>query len=184
MSKATWAIDPTHSELGFKIRHLMISNVSGTFGQFEVNVDTESDDFTKAKITAKIDPASISTKNAQRDEHLRTSDFFEVEKYPDVLFQSTSIEPADEENFVLHGSLTLRGITRPVKLNVEFSGIIAKDPWGLQRAGFMVTGKINRNDYGLTFNSILESGGVALSDEVKIHGDIQLVKQEAGVAVA
>lgn len=183
MAKTTWEVDPTHSELGFKIRHLMISNVSGTFGKFDVSVDTEADDFTKAKIVAKIDPATINTKNAQRDEHLRASDFFEVEKYPEVSFESTSINAIDEENFVVVGDLTLRGITKSVSLNVEYSGIIAKDPWGLSRAGFMVTGKINRNDFGLTFNSVLDTGGLALGEEVKIQGDIQLVKQEAAVAV-
>src|SRR5690606_23944320 len=105
MAKTSWAVDPLHSELGFKIRHLMISNVSGSFGKFDISVDTTSDNFTDAKIIAKIDPASINTKNDQRDEHLRNSDFFEVEKYPEVLFQSTSIETKDDEHFMLNGDL-------------------------------------------------------------------------------
>lgn len=184
MARTIWAIDPTHSEFGFKIRHLMISNVSGLFGKFEVRAETEKEDFKTAKITAKLDPASINTNNAQRDAHLRNEDFFEVEKYPEILFQSTEVQSKDEENFILRGNLTLRGITKPVELNVEFSGVIAKDPWGLQRAGFTVTGKINRNDFGLTFNSVLDTGGVALGDEVKLQGDIQLIKQEAAVAAA
>ncbi|MGN6434938.1 MAG: YceI family protein [Agriterribacter sp.] len=184
MAKTTWSVDLAHSELSFKIKHLMISNVSGTFGQFEITAETEKQDFSEAKISVKIDPASINTNNIQRDAHLRNQDFFEVDKYPEILFQSTTVEPLDAENFVLYGNLTLRGVTKPVKLNVEFNGILGKDPWGLQRAGFLVTGKISRNDYGLTFNSLLESGGVALGDEVKITGDIQLVKQEAVVAAA
>ena len=155
MAKTTWAIDPLHSEFGFKIRHLMISNVSGIFGKFQVTAETENDDFLTAKIKATLDPASI-----------------------------TAVESKDEENFTLRGNLTLRGITKPVMLNVEFSGVIAKDPWGLQRAGFTVSGKINRNDFGLSFNSILDTGGVALGDEVKLQGEIQLVKETAAVAAA
>lgn len=184
MAKTTWAIDPTHSEFGFKIRHLMITNVSGVFGKFDIIAETDNEDFSSAKISAKLDPASINTNNAQRDAHLRNEDFFEVEKYPEILFESTEVKAKDEENFLLLGNLTLRGITKPVELNVEFSGVIAKDPWGLQRAGFTVTGKINRNDFGLSFNSILDTGGLALGEEVKLQGEIQLIKQTAAVAAA
>ena len=181
MTTTKWAIDPTHSEIGFKIRHLMLTNVSGNFKEFEAKVETEAEDFTTAKIEARIRTASINTNNLQRDQHLLTSDFFEAEKYPEILFTSTKVERMDHENFLLHGNLTLKGITRPLQLNVEYSGI-TKDPWGGQRAGFLITGKISRSEWGVTFNAVLETGGVALSDEVKISCELQLVKQVASVA--
>jgi polyisoprenoid-binding protein YceI len=159
----------------------MITNVSGKFDGFEAEVQTEGEDFTTAKIEAGIKSASINTNNLQRDEHLRNSDFFEVEKHPEILFTSTKIEKIDKDNFLLQGNLTLKGITKPVKLNVEYSGL-TKDPWGGQRAGFIITGKINRNDFGLTFNAALETGGLVLAEEVKINSEVQLVKQVAAVA--
>jgi polyisoprenoid-binding protein YceI len=181
MANTKWVIDPTHSEIGFKVRHLMISNVSGKFDQFEAEVETENEDFATAQIRATIKTASVNTSNLQRDEHLRNSDFFEVENHPDILFTSQKVEKIDNDNFVLHGNLTLKGITKQVKLQVEYSGF-TKDPWGGERAGFVVTGKINRNDFGLSFNAALETGGVVLGDEVKIHSEIQLVKQAMAVA--
>jgi|SRR5436190_21045296 polyisoprenoid-binding protein YceI len=181
MANTKWVIDPTHSEIGFKVRHLMISNVSGKFDQFEAEVETENEDFATAQIRATIKTASVNTSNLQRDEHLRNSDFFEVENHPDILFTSQKVEKIDNDNFVLHGNLTLKGITKQVKLQVEYSGF-TKDPWGGERAGFVVTGKINRNDFGLSFNAALETGGVVLGDEVKIHSEIQLVKQAVAVA--
>ena len=181
MANTKWVIDPTHSEIGFKVRHLMISNVSGKFDQFEAEVETENEDFATAQIRATIKTASVNTSNLQRDEHLRNSDFFEVENHPDILFTSQKAEKIDNDNFVLHGNLTLKGITKQVKLQVEYSGF-TKDPWGGERAGFVVTGKINRNDFGLSFNAALETGGVVLGDEVKIHSEIQLVKQAMAVA--
>ena len=176
MERIKWAADPTHSELGFKIKHLMISNVSGNIKNFSVQAETEGEDFTTASITLSADMDSISTNNEQRDHHLRTADFFETDKHPQLEFRSTRIEKIDDETFALHGDLTLKGITQPVKLNVEYSGV-TKDPWGGERAGFIVTGKINRSAFGVTFNAVLETGGVALSDEVKIHGEIQMVKE-------
>jgi polyisoprenoid-binding protein YceI len=181
MTTTKWVIDPAHSEIGFKIRHLMISHVSGNFNAFEAEVETEGEDFTTAKIQAGIQAASINTNNLQRDEHLRSSDFFEVENYPEILFTSTKVEKTGDATFLLHGNLTLKGITRPLQLNVEYSGV-TKDPWGGQRAGFVLSGKINRSEWGVTFNTVLETGGVALSDEVKINGEVQLVKQVASVA--
>jgi polyisoprenoid-binding protein YceI len=181
MANTKWVIDPTHSEIGFKIRHLMITNVSGKFDQFEAEVETQNEDFATAQIRATIKTASVNTSNLQRDEHLRNSDFFEVENHPDILFTSQKVEKIDNDNFVLHGNLTLKGITKQVKLQVEHSGF-TKDPWGGERAGFVVTGKINRNDFGLSFNAALETGGVVLGDEVKIHSEIQLVKQAIAIA--
>lgn len=180
MAKTKWLLDPMHSELQFKIKHLMISNVSGSFKSFNAEVVTEEEDFSTAVIKLTAEMASISTNNEQRDAHLRNSDFFEVEKYPELKFISTKIEERDGDTYALHGELTLKGVTKPVKLNVEFNGI-AKDPWGSERAGFLVTGKINRTDWGVSFNSILETGGVALSEEVKINAELELVKQEVGI---
>ena len=181
MATTKWVIDPTHSEIGFKIKHLMITNVSGKFETFEAEVQTEGDDFTTAQIEAKISTASINTNNLQRDEHLRNSDFFEVDKHPEILFSSTKVEKVDEENFVVYGNLSLKGIVKPVKLNVEYSGA-TKDPWGNQKAGFIISGKINRSDFGLNFNAALETGGLVPGEEVKINSEVQLVKQAASVA--
>jgi polyisoprenoid-binding protein YceI len=181
MANTKWVLDPTHSELGFKIKHLMITNVSGNFKEIEAEVQTEGEDFTTAQIEAKIKTASINTNNEQRDAHLRTSDFLEAEKYPEILFTSSRVEKIDNENFYVYGNLTLKGITKPVKLNAEYSGV-TKDPWGNERSGVIITGKINRSEWGVTFNTVLETGGVALSDEIKIHSEIQLVKQAVSVA--
>ena len=181
MATTKWVLDPTHSELGFKIKHLMISNVSGSLKRFEAEVETDGVDFTSAQIKLSADMASISTNNEQRDAHLRNSDFFEVEKYPELRFTSTKAAKVDSDTFTLFGDLTLKGVTRPVKLNVEFNGV-TKDPWGGERAGFVVTGKISRSDFGINFNAALETGGVMLSEEVRIFSEIQLVKQAVSVA--
>lgn len=181
MATAKWDFDPTHSELGFRIKHLMITNVSGTFKKFDVNVEMQDDDFSTARITTRADMNSIHTNNEQRDEHLRNSDFFETEKYPELVFQSTKVERVDEETYNLYGDLTMKGVTKPVKLKVEYN-VLAKDPWGGTRAGFVITGKINRSDWGINFNGVLETGGVVLSEEVKLNSEIQLVKVTQPVA--
>ena len=181
MTKTKWVLDPTHSELGFKIKHLMITNVSGSFKNFHAEVETEEPDFNTAQINLTAEMASVSTNNEQRDGHLRNSDFFEVEKYPELKFRSTRIEKTEGEAFTLYGELTLKGVTKPVQLNVEFNGV-AKDPWGGERAGFVVTGKINRSDWGVNFNGVLQTGGVMLSEEVKISSEIELVKQAVSLA--
>lgn len=176
MSTTKWALDPTHSELGFKIKHLMISNVSGGFSKFDVQTETIADDFSDAKVIANVDVASINTSNSQRDEHLRNADFFEADTHPQMVFTSTKVEKVDSDSFNLYGNLTIKDTTKPVKLAVEYNGI-AKDPWGNIKAGFTVNGKINRKDFGITYNAVMETGGVMLGEEVKINGDIQLVKQ-------
>ena len=180
MTKTKWLLDPIHSELQFKIKHLMISNVSGAFKNFSAEVETEDEDFSTAKINLTAQMDSISTNNEQRDAHLRNSDFFEVEKYPELKFKSTKVEEVDSDTFMLHGELTMKGVTKPVKLDVEFNGA-TKDPWGGERAGFVITGKINRADWGINFNSVLETGGVMLSEEVRINSEIELVKQAVSV---
>jgi polyisoprenoid-binding protein YceI len=176
MSTTKWALDPTHSELGFKIKHLMISNVSGGFTKFDVQTETVGDDFSQAQVVANIDVTSINTNNSQRDDHLRNADFFEADTHPNITFKSTKVEKLDSDSFTLHGDLTIKDTTKPVQLAVEFNGI-ATDPWGNVKAGFTVNGKINRKDFGITYNAVLETGGVMLGEEVKITGDIQLVKQ-------
>ena len=176
MATTKWILDATHSELGFKVKHLMISNVSGSFKNFTAEVETEDDDFSKANVVVTADMASVFTNNEQRDAHLRNSDFFEVEQYPELKFQSTRMEKIDNDEFIVHGLLTLKGVTKPVKLQVEFSGV-TNDPWGSERAGFTVSGKLNRKDWGVNYNALLETGGVALSEEVKIQAEIQVVKQ-------
>jgi len=175
MANTKWVLDPTHSELGFKIKHLMISNVSGFFNSFQVEGETKEEDFSTAKIRLKADMNSIHTNNEQRDAHLRNSDFFETDKHPEMIFESGRIEKVDDGNFRLYGNLSLKNISRPVQLNVEYSGT-TRDPWGGEIAGFTVTGKIKRSDWGINFG-LLEAGGAMLGDEVKIHSEIQLVKQ-------
>lgn len=181
MAQTKWILDSTHSELGFKIKHLMITNVSGSFKNFKAEVDTEETDFSTAQINLSAEMASISTNNEQRDAHLLNADFFEVEKYPELEFKSTKVEKIDSDTYSLFGELTMKGVTKPVRLSVEYNGL-SKDPWGGERAGFVVTGKINRSDWGVNFNGVLETGGVMLSEEVKINGEIQLVKQAISVA--
>lgn len=181
MATTKWVLDPTHSQLGFKIKHLMITNVSGSFKNFKAEVETHGADFSTAQINLTADMESISTNNDQRDAHLRNADFFEVEKHPELKFTSTKITKKDNDTFDLFGELTLKGVTKPVKLQVEYNGL-AKDPWGGERAGFVVTGKINRSDWGVNFNGVMETGGVVLSEEVKISGEIELVKQVEAVA--
>lgn len=166
----TWNLDPAHSELGFKVRHLMITNVSGQIGSFTVSAESDDDQFTSARISFSADMSSIQTGDANRDNHLKSADFFETEKYPQMTFESTAFKGT-----ALEGNLTIKGVTHPVKLEVDFGGV-GKDPWGNTKAGFTLSGKINRKDWGLNWNAPLEAGGVLVSEEVKIHADIQLVK--------
>jgi polyisoprenoid-binding protein YceI len=175
MATAKWAMDPTHSEIGFKVKHLMFTNVSGQFRQFTATAETNDDDFSGAKVAFTADVASITTNNEQRDAHLKSADFFDAVTYPQLTFSSTAFSGSGDD-WQLTGHLTLHGVTQPVTLAVEFGGIV-KDPWGNIKAGFSVNGKINRKDFGLNWNAVLESGGVMVSEEVKLHAEIQLVKQ-------
>jgi polyisoprenoid-binding protein YceI len=174
-SKAKWVLDPSHSELAFKVKHLMISNVKGEFSQFSADID--GDDFTKSKIQVKIEAASISTNDVKRDGHLKSADFFDVETHKEITFEGTSFKKLDEENYQLRGILTIKGISKEVTFDVEFGGI-NKDPWGNEKSGFSLSGKINRKDWGLNWNAALETGGVLVSEEVKITAEIQLVKKD------
>lgn len=176
MSLTKWSLDPTHSEVAFKIKHLMISTVTGHFNKFSLSGETENNDFNtvkKIEFTADID--SIDTNNEQRDAHLKSADFFNVEKNPQIHFTGKKYEVTNGEG-TFSGDLTIAGITKPVTLNVEFGGVVV-DPFGQTKAGFTVTGKISRKDFGITYNAALETGGVMLGDEIKINAEIQLIKQ-------
>ena len=171
-----WKIDPTHSEVQFKVKHLMITTVTGYFKQFDLDVETESDDFTTAKrivFTADID--SIDTNNEQRDTHLKSADFFNADEHKQLKFVGTTYE-AKGENGKLVGNLTIRGITKPITLSVDFGGIVV-DPYGQTKAGFTISGKISRKDFGLTWNAVTEAGSVVVSDDIKLLAEVQLVKQ-------
>ncbi|MDQ2720531.1 MAG: YceI family protein [Bacteroidota bacterium] len=176
MSLTKWAIDPMHSEVTFKIKHLMISTVTGHFKKFNLEGETETDDFNTAKkieFTAEID--SIDTNNEQRDAHLKSPDFFSSEEFPQIKFSSTSYK-AKGDDAEINGNITIKGITKPITLDVEFGGIVV-DPYGQTKAGFTVMGKLSRKEFGLIYNPLTEAGGVLLGDEIKINAEIQLVKQ-------
>ena len=173
---ATYKIDPAHSEINFKIKHLMITNVTGSFTKFDGTMESDKDDFSDAKIHFEADTASITTHNEQRDGHLRSAEFFDAEQFPTVTFDSTSFQKKGEDDYTLTGNLTMHGVTKPVTLNVELGGVTT-DPWGQSKVGFEITGKINRKDYGLVWNTNLETGGVMLGDDVKLQIGVQLVKQ-------
>ena len=175
-----WKIDPAHSEIQFKVKHLMITTVTGYFKTFDLDVETETEDFNTAKkidFTADID--SIDTNNGQRDAHLKSNDFFNGEQYPLLKFIGKKYE-ANGDEVKLHGDLTIRDVTKPIALNVEFGGTVV-DPWGQQKAGFTINGKINRKDFKLTWDAVTEAGQVVVSNEIKIHAEVQLVKQAATV---
>lgn len=173
---AKWTIDPTHSEVLFKVKHLVISNVTGSFNVFEGAAETSADDFSDAKITFSANVDSIDTNQAQRDAHLKSADFFDVANFPKLEFTSSSFSKKGNREYILKGDLTLHGVTKPVELAVEYGGT-AKDPYGQTKAGFEVTGKLNRSEYGLTWNAATEAGGVVVSDEVKLLATVQVIKQ-------
>lgn len=171
-----WKIDPTHSEILFKVKHLMITTVTGSFKQYDLTVQTETDDFSTAnKIEFVADINSISTNNEQRDTHIRSADFFSAEEHPQLLFVGNKYEASGDEA-KLHGTLTIRGVSKPITLKVEFAGIVV-DPYGQTKAGFTVEGKVSRKEFGLTWNAVTEAGSIVVSDEIKIHAEVQLVKQ-------
>lgn len=173
-TNAKWALDPTHSEILFKVKHLMISNVKGEFKSFSASIDGE--DFTKSNVLLTIDASSIFTNNEQRDGHLKSGEFFDTENHKEITFKSTAFKSTGGQNYDLTGSLTMKGISKDVTLSVEFGGV-NKDPWGNEKAGFSVSGKINRKDWGLNWNAALETGGVMVSEEVHLMAEVQFVKQ-------
>jgi len=183
MTTTKWSMDPTHSEVQFKVKHLLISNVTGQFKKFEASVETNGDDFSTAKINFSADIDSISTNNEQRDAHLKNADFFDAEKFPKLTFESEKLEKEGEDTYKLHGNLTMLGVTKPVTLNVELGGVI-NDPWGNTRAGFSVHGKINRKEFGMAFNHVSEAGGLMLGEEINVSAATEFVKQKQEILQA
>ncbi|WP_027421023.1 YceI family protein [Crocinitomix catalasitica] len=171
LTKTKWVIDPTHSDVAFKVKHMMISTVSGKFENFEANIETENDDFKEAEINVAVNIDSITTNNTDRDNHLKSDDFFNAEKFPTMKFKSNAFDGS-----TLKGDLTIRDITKSVVLDVDYNGT-AVDPYGQTKAGFEITGEINRKDFNLSWSAITEAGNIVVSDKIKLTIDAQFIKQ-------
>ncbi|PXY42812.1 hypothetical protein DMB65_02005 [Flavobacterium cheongpyeongense] len=176
MVKTTWAIDPTHSEIGFKVKHMMFTNVSGKFNRFQAHVENEDNNFETSKISFSAEVDSVDTNNSDRDNHLRSADFFDADIFPKISFTSTEIKKINDALFEITGDLTVKNVTKSVVLETEYSGLMT-DPWGNTKSGLSITGKINRKEFGLTWNAALETGGVLVGEEIKLISEIQLIKQ-------
>ena len=176
MSITKWVIDPTHSEIGFKVKHMMFTNVSGKFNDFVATIENNEEHFETSKIEFSADVVSIDTNNDDRDNHLRGADFFDIENYKKLSFVSTSIKKIDEGEYQITGDLTIKDVTKSIVLETEYSGLM-KDPWGNTKVALSITGKINRKDFGLTWNAALETGGVLVGEDIKLVSEIQFVKQ-------
>lgn len=176
MAKTTWKIDPAHSEIGFSVRHMMITNVRGTFQEFSAEVTTEDDNIFTADVDFTAKTASINTGVADRDTHLKSDDFFNSEKYPDIRFRGNKIKKKSDTEFTLTGDLTIRDVTKPIDLQVEFGGIVT-DPYGQTKAGFTITGTLKRSGFNLKWNVVTEAGSIVVADDIKIACDVQLIKQ-------
>ncbi len=177
MTKTKWALDPAHSSVDFSVRHMMIANVKGSFNSFTATIEADPTDLTTANIEFSVETASVDTRSKDRDAHLVSGDFFDVENYPNMTFKATKIEKTDEDEYNVTGDLVLRGVTKPVTFAVTFEGQ-GKDPWGNEKVGFSAQGTLNRSDYGLVWNAGLETGGVLVGDKVKINLQIQAGKAE------
>ena len=175
-AKTKWNIDPVHSTIGFKVKHLVVSNVVGEFKEYAASIYTKGEDFLSVEIDVRINPASVDTGDIARDAHLKGAGFFNVQRFNEITFKGRSLEKAGHEMYVLYGDLTIKDITRAIRLDVEFDGVTT-DPWGGRRAVVVVTGKINRTDWGLTWSAIMESGGVVVGEEIFIKCEIGLIKQ-------
>jgi len=169
---ASWLLDNVHTHVSFSVKHMMVTTVRGQFKSYRGTIGIDAKDFTRSRFEGEIDVASIDTGNADRDNHLRTNDFFDVANHPKITFKSTKIEAKGEGQFVVHGDITIRGVTKPVALDVEFHGT-SKNPYGKTVAGIGVVGTINRKDFGVNFNALLETGGVAVGEKVKLELDIE-----------
>ncbi len=177
MATTHWSLDPSHSEVQFKVKHMMISTVSGEFTKFDASVETQDDDFTTGQVSFTADLDSITTKNEQRDGHLKSADFFDAASYPQILFKGSRLTKESSDEYVLDGDLTLKGVTKPVRLKVSHSGVIT-DPFGMLRTGFEVSGKINRKDFGLSWHQLTEAGGLVVSDEVRVQANVEFVRNK------
>lgn len=173
----TWTIDSAHSNVEFSVRHMMISTVKGMFQNVEGEVNWDGQNFESASVEARIDSSSVTTFNEMRDNHLLTNDFFNSEQWPDLVFKSNRVEPKGDDEFKLHGELTIRDVTQPVVLDVEFEGLMEKDAFGNRRAAFSATTDINRKDYGVNWNGAIESGGVVVGDKVKVTLHVAIVQE-------
>ena len=173
--KTTWAVDPTHSEVQFKVKHLVISTVTGFFRSFEGSVNTGNEDFEGAEVEFKLDVNSIDTNQKDRDNHLKSDDFFSAEKYPNLVFENGVLNKKGED-YELIGDLTIKETTKKVALKAELGGIMV-DPYGNTKAGFEINGKVNRKEFGLSWDAVTEAGGIVVGDEVKLHFNIQIAKQ-------
>lgn len=172
-----WTIDNVHSEIQFRARHMVVSNVTGKFDRFESTVYTNGDAIEGADISFSAETASVNTGQEQRDNHLRSDDFFNAEKFPQLTFRSRSFEKKSDETYTLTGDLTIRNVTKPISLEVEYGGVV-KDPFGNQRSGFTVNGKVSRKEFGLQWNALMESGGAVVGDEVRINCHVEYVLSE------
>lgn len=171
-----WTIDPTHSEINFKVKHLVISTVTGKFKEFDGTIETEGDDLEGASISFEANIKSIDTNNDDRDAHLKSDDFFNASEHPKLTFESTSFTKKRDDEYELTGYLSLRGTTKEVTLDVEYGGTV-EDPYGQTKAGFEVSGRINRKDFGLNWNAVTEAGNIVVSDEVRLQLSVQFVKE-------
>jgi polyisoprenoid-binding protein YceI len=176
MATVKWTLDKAHSQLQFKVRHMMLTTVTGDFKEFDIEVETAGDDFSTAKINVTANIESVASGSEQRDTHLKSDDFFNAEKFPVLSFTGTSLTHAGDDHWILQGDLTIRDITKPVSFQVLYMGMI-DDPWGNKKAGFEVNGKVSRKEYGLLWNVVTEAGGVVASDDVRIHCNVQFIKQ-------
>ena len=176
-TKTKWTIDPVHSEIGFKVKYLVFTNVRGSFKEFDASIYTTGEDFMTAEIDFWINPASVDTGDEKRDAHLKSADFFDVENFKEINFTANTYENVDNDgSYELYGELTIKGIKKQIRLDVEFGGVV-KDPWGNHKAVFNINGKINRKDWGLNWNAALETGAVLVSEDVWISCEVQLTKQ-------
>lgn len=176
MAKSVWNVDASHSALEFKVKHMMMANVRGQFHDFQANITADPEDLTTAEIDFTVNVNSIDTKDEQREGHLKSADFFDVENYPNLTFKATKIERKSNNEYAMTGDMTIRGVTKPVTFNVTSEGI-GKDPWGNERAGFTAAGSLNRKEFGLNWNALLETGGVLVGEQVKINVEIEAVRQ-------
>jgi polyisoprenoid-binding protein YceI len=174
--ETTWKVDTMHSEVGFKVRHMMISNVSGSFGSFDAHATTAGDDFSTAQFSFNADINSINTGVADRDGHLKSADFFDAEQYPALTFTSTGVTQINDDTLEIAGTIQIKGQSKPVVLKAEYAGI-AVDPYGQTKAGMTISGSIKRSDFGLTWSAVTEAGHVVVGDEIKLAAELQLIKQ-------
>ncbi|HQQ94125.1 MAG TPA: YceI family protein [Bacteroidia bacterium] len=175
MNTINWNLDPSHSEVNFKVKHMMITNVNGKFSQFNLKASTTNENFENPQIEFRANTATVDTGSEQRDQHLKSADFFDSEHFPELNFVSTSFKKTGNNQYLLEGKMKIKDVEKPVTFQVEGGGL-QKDPWGNLKTGFSIEGKINRKDFGLNWNAALETGGVLVSEEVKLNAEIQLVK--------